>query len=60
MTKADIGQLLSDQVCEFISRKAAMIEPEVYDDEDGDGYEPLDRWMDRKFRPIPAHMRWSE
>ncbi len=50
LSKSNIGQLLSDQMGEFISRKAAMIEPEVWDDEDGDGCDPLSRWGDRVYR----------
>lgn len=50
MTKADIGQVLSDQVSEFLSRKPALIEADCYDDETGDGYDPLSRWGDRVYR----------
>ena len=60
MTKADIGQLLSDQVTEFSSlscHKQPLIEAEPFDDESGDGYKPLDRWMDRLYRQ--SNNRWS-
>ena len=53
MTKADIGQLLSDQMCEFMGRKAPMIEAEPYDDELGNGFDPLSRWGDRVYRLQP-------
>jgi len=57
MTKAEIAQLLSDQMCEFMGRKAPMIEVDCWDDESGDGYKPLDRWMDRLYQP--SHNRWE-
>ena len=30
-------------------RKIAVIEPDVFDDENGHGYDPLARWGDRRF-----------
>lgn len=54
MTKADVGQLLSDQMTEFLTHKQPLIEAEPYDDEDGDGYDPLSRWGDRVYR-LQAH-----
>lgn len=57
MTKADIAYLLSDQVTTNSSRKQPLIEAEPFDDEAGDGYKPLDRWMDRLY--TPARSRWA-
>lgn len=60
MTKADIGQLLSDQMFQFAplgSRKLPMIEPDAFDDAEGMGFEPLDRWGDRKFSLRPHSWR---
>ena len=57
MTKADIAYLLSDQVTTHSSHKQPLIEAEPFDDESGDGYKPLDRWMDRLYRP--NHNRWA-
>ena len=54
LSKPDIGQLLSDQLGEYItagsSRKPALIEPECYDDEDVCERLYLNRWQDRGLR----------
>ena len=39
-------------------RKLPVIEPDVYDDENGHGFDPLDRFGDAKFKPYRS--RWSE
>ena len=60
LSKSDVGQLLSDQISEFIidlrARKQPLIEAEDYDDEHGHGYDPLTRWGDRKFKL--QHNHW--
>lgn len=48
MLKIEIARLVSD----LNARKQPLIEAEPFDDEHGDGYKPLDRWMDRLYRPI--------
>lgn len=45
LNKADIAQILSDQY-----RKPPMIEAEAFDDAEGIGFRPLDRWGDRVYR----------
>lgn len=55
MDKSKIGQLLSDQVTTFCGQVQAHIEPEAYDDERGDGYQPLARWGDRRFKTEANH-----
>jgi len=57
MTKLDIAVLLSDQVTTNVGHVQPLIEAECYDDESGDGYKPLDRWMDRLYRP--QTYRWA-
>lgn len=37
-------------VSDLNARKQPLIEAEPFDDESGDGYKPLDRWMDRLYR----------
>lgn len=55
MTKADVGQLLSDQMTEFLgTRKAVMIEPDFMDDEDADLRLGLNRWQDREYTKAPG------
>jgi len=58
----EIGQLIADEVYDFCltvqGRKQALIEPAVYDDETGHGYDPLDRWGDCKYDSYKS--RWSE
>lgn len=53
MTKADVAQLMFDQVTSFAegcSRKQPMIEADCFDDAEGIGFLPLDRWGDRRFK----------
>ena len=57
MTKLDIAVLLSDQVSTSLGQIQPLIEAEPFDDESGDGYKPLDRWMDRLYRPTTN--RWA-
>lgn len=58
MTKADIAEILSDQVTPCLGRKQPLIEAEPFDDAEGIGFQPLDRWGDTRFKPY--HSRWSE
>jgi len=57
LSKSDIAQLMSDQVTAFSSslaaRKRPAIEFEPFDDAEGIGYDPLNRWGDRKFKLKP-------
>ena len=51
LSKSEIGQLLSDQLGEYITsgegRKQALIEPDFMDDEDCELRLGLNRWGDR-------------
>jgi len=61
LSKSDIGQLLSDQVSEYITTNGRRIQPLIeadpYDDAEGDGFDPLNRWGDRRFKLQAS--RWS-
>lgn len=57
LTKTEIAQLLSDQTITFDGHIQPLIEADVWNDESGDGYKPLDRWMDRLYRP--TSYRWA-
>lgn len=46
LDKLEYATVLSDH-----THKQPLIEAEPFDDESGDGYKPLDRWMDRLYRP---------
>ncbi len=50
LNKLDIAVLLSDQCTTNVGQIQPLIEAEPFDDESGDGYKPLDRWMDRLYR----------
>lgn len=56
LNKSEI--ILSDQATTFDGHVQPLIEAEPYDDETGDGYSPLERWLDRLYdRPI--RNRWA-